>query len=45
VTSYALYVTHGIFSKGVDVLLKAGYNEVFTANNMLEIGRNKYVHN
>ena len=45
VTSYSLYVTHGIFSKGVDVLLKAGYNEVFTANNMLEIGRYKYVHN
>jgi len=45
VTSYALYVTHGIFSKGVDVLLKAGYNEVFTANNMLEIGKEKYVHN
>lgn len=45
ITSYALYVTHGIFSKGVDVLLKAGYNEVFTANNMLEIGKEKYVHN
>ena len=34
-----LYVTHGIFSKGVEVLLDAGYTTVFTYNDMT--GRNK----
>lgn len=34
-----LYVTHGIFSKGVDVLLDAGYTNIFTYNDMT--GRNK----
>lgn len=27
-----LYVTHGIFSKGFDVLLKSGINEIWTTN-------------
>ena len=27
-----LYVTHGIFSKGVDCLIEAGYSRVFTTN-------------
>ena len=27
-----LYVTHGIFSKGLDVLFEAGIDEVFTTN-------------
>lgn len=30
--SIALYVTHGIFSKGTDVLYNAGIDEIFTTN-------------
>jgi ribose-phosphate pyrophosphokinase len=42
ITKYDLYVTHGIFSKGVEVAFKAGYNQVFTANNMKELGVHSY---
>lgn len=37
-----LYVTHGIFSKGVDVLLDAGYTNVFTYNDMTGRNQSKY---
>jgi ribose-phosphate pyrophosphokinase len=33
-SKFYLCVTHGIFSKGVDVLKEAGYDAVFAANDM-----------
>lgn len=33
--SYDLYVIHGIFSKGVDVLYNAGYGTIITTNSLI----------
>lgn len=34
--SLGLAVSHGIFSKGLDILYKAGYNSIYTTNSLLE---------
>lgn len=39
----ALFVTHGIFSKGLDVLKDAGIDEVFTTNSICGIVRDSYL--
>ncbi len=33
---FVLYVTHGIFSKGVDVLFESGIDEIWTTNSLSE---------
>jgi len=33
ITEYDLYVTHGIFSKGLDPLFEAGYKTIYTLDN------------
>lgn len=35
--SISLYVTHGIFSKGLDVLYNAGISKIFTTNSYCEL--------
>lgn len=42
--SVSLYVTHGIFAKGIDILVEAGYNTVYTTNTIPQLAhKNKVV--
>lgn len=38
-TRFSLFVTHGIFSKGVEVLYDAGYSSVITTDSLFDEGR------
>ncbi len=38
---FVLYVTHGIFSKGIDCLFSEGIDEIFTTNSFGEVPKSK----